>query len=393
MKVLGEAELLNLVHEEEVIQVCQKLVRTKSVNPPGDEQQIAESTTAYLKEAGFEAEVVMHSPGRGSTLARLKGSGGAPGLLFSAHLDTVPVGVEQWVHPPFEGVLADGKVWGRGSSDMKGGMAAMMVAAKHLAAAKLPLRGDLVLAFTAGEEVDSLGAEALVGRPEFKNMLALIVSEPSSNDIFVAEKGALWLEISTHGKTAHGSMPDLGVNAVMMMVRFLDEFVKLEVPFQLHPMLGDFSRSVNTIEGGVKTNVVPDHCSVTIDMRTVPGQKHAEIINKIEGLFEQLAGRIPQFRASIKVLNDRPPVTTAPDHPAVRQFNAALARVQGSPAVPKGVRYYTDAATYVPALGLPMIICGPGEAGMAHQPNEYVEAAKLVEAARIYLLACAEMLA
>lgn len=393
MTVPGEAKLLNLVTEEEVVQVCQQLVRTKSVNPPGDERQIAEFTAAFLKEAGFEAEVVMHAHGRGSTLAYLKGAGGVPGLLFSAHLDTVPVGVEKWVHPPFDGVFADGKVWGRGSSDMKGGMAAMMVAAKHLAAAKLPLRGDLVLAFTAGEEIDSLGAEALVNHPMLKNKQALIVSEPSSNDIYVAEKGALWLEISTQGKTAHGSMPDLGVNAVMMMVRFLEEFEKLEIPFDVHPMLGNFSRSVNTIEGGVKTNVVPDHCAVTIDMRTVPGQKHAEIIKKIEGLFELLSGQIPQFRASLKVVNDRPPVTTASDHLAVRQFNAALARVTGTPAVPKGVRYYTDAATYVPVLGYPMIICGPGEAGMAHQPNEYVEASKLLEAARIYLAACLDMLA
>lgn len=392
MNISEETELLSKVTDAEVAQVCQKLVSIKSVNPPGNEQQLAEFVTGYLKEAGIEAELVAHSTGRASVLGRLKGTAGGTGILFSAHLDTVPVGVEQWVHPPFDGVMADGKVWGRGSADMKGGMAAMLVAAKYLASAKLNLRGDLVLGLTAGEEVDSLGAEALVHRPEMQGVQVLIVSEPSSNDIFVAEKGALWLEISTHGKTAHGSMPDLGLNAVMMMVKFLAEFEKMEIPFQMHPMLGNFSRSVNTIEGGVKTNVVPDHCAITVDMRTVPGQKHAEIVSQVEALFKQLAGQMPDFRASVKVVNDRPPVTTNPNHPAVQRFCAISERILGKPSTPKGVRYYTDAATYVPALDIPMIICGPGEAGMAHQPNEFVEVKKMGEAVRIYLLFCLDML-
>jgi len=393
MNEIGQAELLDRVDDAEVAQVCQQLIRIPSVNPPGEEGRVAEFVAAYLAKSGLETEILPHTPGRASVLARLKGSGGAPGLLFSAHLDTVPADPENWMYPPFAGVLADGKVWGRGASDMKGGLAAMIATAKYLASAGLPLRGDLVLALTAGEEIDSLGAEAVVSRPELRSMQAIIVSEPSYNDIYIAEKGALWLEVTTHGRTAHGAMPGLGLNAVMMMVRFLTEFDQLEIPAQPHPMMGSFSRSVNTMQGGVVTNSVPDRCTATIDLRTVPGQEHAAIVAKIEALIGQLSEKESGFRASLRVTNDRAPIATAPEHPAVQQFNTALATVRGKPAIPKGVRYYTDAAVYVPALDLAMIICGPGEAGMAHQIDECVEVAKLGEATRIYLLACASMLA
>lgn len=384
-------EILERIDDAETIDLCRRLVRIKSVNPPGGERGVAEFVAGYLREAGLEAELVEHAPERASVLARLPG-GEEPGLLLSAHLDTVPVGAERWIRDPFAGDLAEGKVWGRGSTDMKGGLAAMMAAARALAKARAKLRGDVILALTAGEEVDSLGATAIAARKDIRNVRAVLVSEPSSNEIFVAEKGALWLEVSIYGKTAHGSMPELGCNAIMMMNAFLDELKGLKIPYEEHPMLGGFSQSVNTIAGGVKTNVVPDLCTATIDMRTVPGQDNRAIVRQIEALLSDLATRLPGFRGSAKVTNDRQPVTTSPDHPLVKQFNEALAKVRGRASEPKGVRYYTDAASFVPALQVPMIICGPGEAGLAHQPNEYVDARLLAESARIYAAAVARIL-
>lgn len=384
--------LLACIEESEVVSVCSELIRRKSVNPPGNEREPAQYAAEYLRQAGCEVELVEHSADRASVLARLKGTGGdRKGILLSAHLDTVPVGVETWKHDPFTGEVAEGKVWGRGTSDMKGGMAALLVAVKAVHDAGVALEGDIVVALTAGEEVDSLGAVALAERPELRNMQALLVAEPSSNEIFVAEKGALWLEIHTHGQTAHGSMPDLGRNAILMMVELIHELVHMPVPFDPHPLLGGFSQSINTINGGVKTNVVPDDCGITIDMRTVPGQDHAAIVRQIEEIIAKLSTSMNGFKATLKVVNDRPPVTTPEDHPAVERFNQALAQVKGQPGVPKGVRYYTDAAAYI-NLGAPMIICGPGEAGLAHQPNEFVEVAKLVEATKIYALALAAFL-
>jgi succinyl-diaminopimelate desuccinylase len=322
----------------------------------------------------------------------LKSSRKKPALLYNGHLDTVPVGSEKWVHDPFEGVVSEGKIWGRGTADMKGGLVALMVAAKALAEARIPLQGDLIIAATAGEEADSLGATAVVARSDLGPVQAIVIPEPSYNDVYVAEKGAFWLEITTQGKTAHGSMPEMGRNAVMMMVALIGELSKMPFPYKEHPLLGGFSQSINTITGGVKTNVVPDQCVITVDMRTVPGQDHRAILKQVEDLIADLSRRTPDFKASVKVTNDRAPVETSPNEPAVQTFADIVAEVAGERPVPKGVRYYTDAVAFVPVLKAPMIICGPGDAKLAHQPNEHVEISKLVQAARIYTLAAAKLL-
>jgi succinyl-diaminopimelate desuccinylase len=386
------ADLLSQIREAEVVSLCRNLVRFKSVNPPGDELEIAEYVAGVLREAGLAVEMVHHTPTRASVLARLTGSGEMPALFYTGHLDVVPVGAEEWLHDPFGGEVIEGKLWGRGSSDMKGGDAAMIAAAKVLAAADLSLKGDLILAFTAGEEGEQLGAAEIAARPDLAPVQAVVVAEPSYNDVYVAEKGTLWLKITTHGKTAHGSMPHLGQNAIMMMVALLRELDSLIVPYETHPLLGSFTRSVNTIVGGVKTNVVPDQCQVTIDQRTVPGQEHEAIVSQVEELIADLERRLPGFRASIELINDLVPVATSPGELVVQRFCDVVAEVVGERPMPQGVSYYTDAAVFAPAFEAPLIICGPGDAKLAHQPNEHVEVAKLVEAARIFALAAARLL-
>jgi succinyl-diaminopimelate desuccinylase len=388
----GYEDLLNRIQETEVVSLCRALVRFKSVNPPGDELEIAEYVAGVLREVGLTVEMVPHTPTRASVLARLKGSGEMPALFYTGHLDVVPVGAEEWLHDPFEGDVVEGELWGRGASDMKGGNAAMIAATKVLATANFPLKGDLILAFTAGEEGEQLGAAEIAARPDLAPVQAVVVAEPSYNDVYVAEKGAFWLQITTHGKTAHGSMPHLGQNAIMMMVALLSELDSLAVPYEEHPLLGGFTRSVNTIAGGVKTNVVPDQCTVTIDQRTVPGQDHGAILRQVEDLIADLGQRLPDFRASVEVINDRIPVATSPGEPVVQRFYDVVAEVTGARPVPKGVNYYTDAVVFAPALNAPMIICGPGEAKLAHQPNEYVEVPKMVEAAKIFTLAAVQLL-
>jgi succinyl-diaminopimelate desuccinylase len=388
----GYEDLLNRIQETEVVSLCRDLVRFKSVNPPGDELEIAEYVAGVLREVGLTVEMVPHTPTRASVLARLKGSGEMPALFYTGHLDVVPVGAEEWLHDPFEGDVVEGELWGRGASDMKGGNAAMIAATKVLATANFPLKGDLILAFTAGEEGEQLGAAEIAARPDLAPVQAVVVAEPSYNDVYVAEKGAFWLQITTHGKTAHGSMPHLGQNAIMMMVALLSELDSLAVPYEEHPLLGGFTRSVNTIAGGVKTNVVPDQCTVTIDQRTVPGQDHRAILRQVEDLIADLGQRLPDFRASVEVVNDRIPVATSPGEPVVQRFCDIVAEVVGERPVPKGVNYYTDGVVFAPALNAPMIICGPGEAKLAHQPNEYVEVPKMVEAAKIFTLAAVQLL-
>jgi succinyl-diaminopimelate desuccinylase len=391
---MKEVDLLNLVKESEVVEFCRELLKIKSVNPPGDELPAANYVAGKLKTFGLEVEVIPHSPNRASILARIRGSKQSPGILFNGHLDTVPVGVETWSQDPFGGVVAEGKIWGRGSADMKGGLAALMTAVKVIAEARLPLKGDLIFAATAGEEINSLGATVIASRGgDVGPLQAILIPEPSHNDLFVAEKGAFWLEMKTYGQTAHGSMPDLGRNAVMMMVQLIAKFEDLEIPFQIHPLLGGFSRSVNTISGGVKTNVVPDSCVATVDMRTVPGQDHMGILRRVEDLIRKLQSEVPGFKASAEVVNDRAPLETDANAPVVKSFSEVIAAVTGKKPVPKGTRYFTDGVVLSPAFKAPLLICGPGDAGLAHQPNEYVEIGKLVESARIYTLAALRFLA
>jgi succinyl-diaminopimelate desuccinylase len=380
------------IDRSKTIEICRQLIRTRSINPPGSERQIAEYAAGVLAEIGLEVEIIVHDEDRASVLARLTGYGETPGLLYSAHLDTVPAGEQAWSHDPFEARLVDGKIWGRGASDMKAGMAAMIGAAEAIVRTDTPLRGDLILALSAGEEVDSLGAAVLAERLKDEPLQLLVISEPSSNEIYIAEKGALWLELTTHGKTAHGAAPHMGRNAITMMLRLLQEFERLAVPFTAHPLLGEFTCSINTIHGGVKTNVVPDRCISTLDMRTVPGQGHGMIVQQAAGVIERLSRSVPGFRADFRVTNNRAPVLSSPDEPAVARFLSVVKHVTGHTPQPGGVHYYTDAATYVPALGIQMVICGPGDPALAHQPDEYVEVDKLIEATRIFTRAALSLL-
>jgi succinyl-diaminopimelate desuccinylase len=384
--------MLSSIQAEKLVTLCGDLVRFKTINPPGDERPCAEYVANFLAKAGFITELIHHTEKRSSLVARLKGSGEKPGLVYSGHLDVVPVGAEQWLHEPFDGEVLDGVLWGRGTSDMKGGDAVILAAAEAVAAANLSLKGDLILAFTAGEEGEQLGASVIAERTDLSPVQAVVIAEPSYNDVYIAEKGAFWLEITTRGRTAHGSAPQLGRNAIMMMMPLLEALDAQSVPFQVHPLLGGFTRSINTITGGMKTNVVPDYCAVTIDQRTVPGQSHAEILKGVEDLIAGLNQRVEGFHAEVSVINDHIPVASLAEEPVIQRFYDFVAQVTGTRPGPKGVAYYTDAVSLVPALSAPLIICGPGDAKLAHQPNEHVEVAKMVECAKIYALAAGELL-
>ena len=317
----GRDDLSAMIDEQEIARLCSELVQFKSENPPGDELAIAEYVAGLLRGFGLSVELIPHSATRASLVARLKGRGGVPALVYCGPLDVVPADPEQWVHDPFGGQVVGNKLYGRGSSDMKGGVAAMIAAAKAVALSRLSLRGDLILAFTAGEEVDAMGALAVARRPDLAPAQALLIAEPTDNDICVAEKGQFWLEISTYGTAAHGSMPHLGRNAIMMMVALLNELDRLESPHIPHPLLGSFTHSVDTIRGGVSTNIVPERCVATVDYRTVPGQNHHDLLQQVEALVADLAQRRDGFEAAVQILANLPPIATSAEEPEVQHFS------------------------------------------------------------------------
>jgi succinyl-diaminopimelate desuccinylase len=393
-------DLIDGIESAEVARVCAELVQINTANPPGNERRAAEYVAEYLAQAGFDAHFLPYpgEPARASVVCRLRGEAGADrprqgALVFNGHLDVVPVGTQPWRYEPFSGTIADGQVWGRGASDMKGGVAAMLVAARTLGQAGLPLGADLVFAATAGEEHGMNGAEQVAEWPDLGPVAAIIISEPTDNALGLAERGVLWIELNTYGQTAHGSTPQLGRNALNMMRKLLDAFDRLKIPFAPHPVLGSPTYSLNTLHAGAAQNVVPDHCVAWIDMRTVPGQDSAAILRQIEEVIADLARNEPGFRATVGSPLDLPSVDTPSQAPAVQRFAPAVQEVTGRPVNTCVVRFATEAAIFVPALNVPVLIYGPGYADQAHQPDEHASIAMLTEAARIYLAAALEILA
>jgi succinyl-diaminopimelate desuccinylase len=367
------------VDAAEAIGLLAECVRTETTNPPGNEERMTALLARCLEREGLTVEVQPLSTGRANLLARFSGTGGGPSLVLSGHTDTVPPGEMPWNHAPWAAEREGDRLYGLGAADMKSGLAAMAMALLLLRRAGTPLRGDLLLAASAGEEVDCLGARAFVQAGAIRGAGAIVVGEPTGGEVAIAHKGALWLRLVTRGRTAHGSMPNEGVNALLRMHDVVAHLRSLRLPPDRHPLLGLGTMSINTIHAGQSTNVVPDRCELGIDIRTVSAHGHEAIERAIRTAVAEFS-----FPVEVEVLTGQPPVETDPASPIVRQA-LELVAVQGSgPREAVGFAYFTDASVYQEALRVPVIIYGPGEAPLCHQPDEWVSIAKYLKAIRFY---------
>lgn len=384
--MVNEVALLAAVKEDSVVKLLQRAIQIESTNPPGNELDLARWLADYFAQAGVEAELLEYEGKHANLVVRLRGSGKRPALIFSAHMDTVPVGEVPWMFPPFSGILHEGKIYGRGAADMKGGLAAMAEATVILARSGISLGGDLIVAFTYDETHGLRGAKRMVEGGYLEGAGAVLVSEPSTLDVFIAEKGALWLKCRAKGKTAHGSMPQLGQNAILGMVHFLHRVEEsLDLSADPYPLLSEPTFTVGTIRGGVTINVIPDTCETELDIRLVPGMDYQKVVQQVRELGE---GRV-----EVEVLDWKRPVESDPDAEIVGLSLQAVEEVTGLPRQPKGVSYYTDGSVIANSLQIPMVIIGPADTGMTHQPNECVDVSRLVEAVKIYLLIATRYLA
>jgi succinyl-diaminopimelate desuccinylase len=374
-----EIELLASVNEDSVVKLLQDVLQIESTNPPGNEIHLARYLADFFNDVGLNPVLLEYEDNHANLVVRIKGSADQAGLIFSAHMDTVPAGKVPWKFPPFSGAIHEGRIYGRGAADMKSGLAAMAEAAAILARTSTTLRGDLIVAFAYDETHGLEGSKRLVDGGYLNDASAVLISEPSTLDVFIAEKGALWLNCKARGKTAHTSMPHLGRNAIFEMVRFLQRLdSELDLGKPNHPLLGNPTYTVGTIQGGVTINVLPDLCEAQVDIRLVPGQDYSEIIEKVR----QIAGE----NVSVEVIDWKPPVETNPDADIVKLAVDAVEQITGGRRRPKGVSYYTDGAILANRLSIPMVNIGPADTGMTHQPNENVEVSRLVQAVKIYLL-------
>ena len=375
---------LTAEEERDAVELTRELVRLRSVNPPGDEAAVVELLARRAERWELEVQVVPVAEGRPNVLLRLAGTGERPALLLSGHTDVVPPGEAPWRHDPFSGDLADGEIWGRGTTDMKAGVAAMVVAMAALARRGWRPKGDLRFAGTIGEEVDCIGAWHLKDSGGLDGVGSIVIGEPTNLDVMPAHRGALWLELTAHGKTAHGSMPHLGVNAILPLAELLRWLTERRFSYTEHPLLAPPTVNVATISGGVKTNVVPDRCVATVDLRTLPSQDHAEILQDVRDLAAELMSTVPDLRIDVEAVNDMPPVETPTEHPLVQTMRSTAAEVLGRNVPIRGATYYTDGGVFAQA-GVPLVIFGPGDDRLAHQPDERVAVDQIVQAVRGYV--------
>lgn len=368
--------------------LARALTRVDSRNPslvadgPG-EQAVASTLADILESWGFEVSLVEAAAQRPNVVALLKGTGGGRSLLFNGHLDVV--GTEGMTHAPFAADVRDGRLYGRGACDMKGGVAAMCAAAARIRGAGRggnTLKGDVILTAVVDEEWRSIGTSALIAQGMRAD--AAIVTEPTGLRIMPAHKGFVWIEALVRGRAAHGSRWDLGVDAIRhagLLLAELDRLDAEELPRRSHPLLGRPSLHASTIEGGLGLSTYPDRCVVRIERRTIPGETLAQVQAEMRAACDRVRRERAAFAADLSVLFAQPPSDVGADEPIVRALRDQLA-AHSLPFAPVGMSAWTDAALWNSA-GVPAICFGPGDMGMAHAAEEYIACDEIEAAADI----------
>jgi succinyl-diaminopimelate desuccinylase len=361
----------------DVISLTRKLLNFNNINPPGNEGEIAEFVGNLLSGHGFQTEYHVFEEGRLHLIAWKGLSPKKPPIVLSGHFDTVPLGNKKWSVDPFAGDINDGKIWGRGSSDMKGGLAAMILASIQ-AFDENPPEGGIRLIFTAGEELGCLGVQQLIkvindpGRAS-----ALIVGEPTANLPVTGHKGALYLNVVTSGLTAHSSMPELGDNAIYKAARSILKARDFNFDVERDTLLGFPTINVGKMSGGMNINSVPDHAEFTIDIRSTTRSEHSKILDR---LAKELGDE-----TKIETLVDLKPVSNDETNPFIQLVYDVCGVDREDKQFPKTLPYLTDGSVLQRVYnGVPTVILGPGQPEMAHQTDEYCYLQKLEHSVQMY---------
>jgi acetylornithine deacetylase len=353
------------------------LVAIDSINPslvPGaaGEARIAQFVHTWLSQRGIEAQLHEAAPGRPSVLGRVPGRGAGRSLVLNAHLDTVGVA---GMTDPFQARIDNGRLYGRGAYDMKGSLAACMLALADVRRAGLA--GDVLLAAVADEEHASLGTQDILSRihPD-----AAVVTEPTSLQVCIAHKGFSWHEITTHGRAAHGSRPDLGIDAIAHMGRVLVRLEALQGQLdQRTPdrLLGHPSLHASLVAGGQELSSYPAACTLELERRTLPGETAAAVEGELGAILAELAAADPRFQAHCRTTLVRPPFHVAADAAIVQTLAQQAAQVLGQPPALEGASFWMDAALFAQA-GIPTVVFGPHGAG-AHAVEEWIDLHSLAQ--------------
>lgn len=359
------------------LNLTRDLLAFNTINPPGQEQECALYLGALLESVGFQVRCYEFAPQRTTVVARLSGVSARLPLCLTGHIDTVPLGATAWSQDPFAGEIAGNKIYGRGSTDMKSGVAAIIVAAMRLAQLPSPKAG-LTLVLTAGEETCCQGAYHLASLDNVLGEVgAIVVGEPTANYPWIGHKGAVRFELRTKGITAHASMPEQGINAVYKAAQAILKLQEFDFQIAPHSILGNPTLNVGTISGGLNINSVPDRCVIGVDIRTIPGQNWTEIRQQLQDFLGS--------EVEIELLNEAQSIATEEKNEWIQSVFRLVEPYLKTRPVARGATFFTDASVLTPAFGHPpTIIIGPGEPEMAHRTDEFCYISKLEEAVEIY---------
>lgn len=377
-------ECLNRIETGEVYNVLRELVQRDSQIPGGSEYETALYCEAYLKELGYEVERIPLVADRMNLLAKKRGIGGKDPILFCGHMDVVPVTEESiplWTYPPFSGEIHDGYLWGRGACDMKGGIAAAMVAAKLVSELDVQLQSDVYFLLTVDEEAYMQGAKQLASLNVVPDNAKMIVCDTSHLSAMVASKGRSWADITVFGKTAHASIEGAGINAIEKAIALVQRIKA--IPKTSYPGAGNSFFNIAAINAGIEPAIVPDRCVITVDARLVPGQTCEAIWQSVQEQIDALHAEDPDFSAEICVLERREPWMNHKECELLDMLKNVEQTLNIT--VPLETEQGTTDATFLKKEGLEVIILGPGEVAHCHCVDERVSLRDLDTAVRIYV--------
>ena len=378
-------ELDRFIKKRELIDLTSRLIQIPTENPPGNEKKAVLFLKPLLSKMGFRVNIHLSPKGRYNIVAERRWGKGGRRLIFNGHLDVVPAGdALRWKYPPFQGKLVKGRIYGRGASDMKGGVASFIHAISMIDRSKIRFdRGSLILHLVSDEESHGHQGMGFLAQKGLIKGDAVIVGEPTGLDLVIAQKGALWLRITSFGKSAHGSRPEQGVNAIEMMMHLIDCLNAIPLVKE-HSLLGKPTINIGKIQGGTKINVVPDRCEIEVDRRLLPDEKKEEVLREIKEAIESVQARNPLFKYQIEEIDYAEPSEIDPDEKIVRIGLEAGREGRGERPNVRGFSGFTDGRFYVNQFSIPTLIFGPGGTDQSHTTDESVEVEALIQAAHIY---------
>ncbi len=359
----------------DAVDLAQQLIRIDTCQNDAGNVEALELLGRFVASAGTSCEL-FSDDGVAAGLVVRWGTGPAR-LALCGHIDTVPADQLGWTRPPLSGAIERSELHGRGSCDMKAALAAMAVALRDVAAADASSLDGAALVVTTAEEVDSAGASALLAIGALDGLEQMVIGEPTRLDLGVSHKGALWLTVTNTGVSAHSSQPERGQNAILETLGWLMPFDELErslIGGFDDPLLGRPSVSLNILRGGVARNIVPAECTVELDIRTVSGMRHADLIAEIE---RRCRG------GTVGVTRDAPCVAVTESDDFVVRVGRSVERALGQAPIIRSLPYVTDASV-LGSLGLVTVFLGPGDERLAHTEDEHVEISDVYRAVRCY---------